>query len=499
MNVFRRMTALCAFLAVTNCSAQVSLEPGLAVTGAIVAANEVDSYTIRAQAGDVLLIRCARTDGNLHPLLQLQTLSGIPFLLTTGSPVAELDQAVPIGGVYGITVSDGFTGSSTGTYSLTAQIVNRPGHAQALSMGQPVLSPVVPIGGLASYTMAGNTGDTVLIRCALASGAIWPRLSLYDPYGNFLYSAYSTRYVDINRTLSAPGTYTLIVTDGKDGTNTGSVGLFAQRANRPAGAIPVDVGANTSGSIDSVAAMRTYSVPAVVGDVILAWVGTVSGSVKPMVRLYDPNGMSASSVAFSPYYELAQAVACNGTYTLIVGDGNDGASTGQFNLFVQKPVHPERAVQLSQGVSKAGVIDGPGVMKTFTLAIPPTGVSSLTLIMTKTSGTLWPHFHMYDEFGNEMSRWYTNQDTLFDTEVVFPGRTYVAIAGDGQNGAGTGDFTMEWTLDVQDTIRALLISAGLTKANADDIARLDLVQSSRWGNVIDIRDAIAVARKAWGL
>lgn len=499
MSKFGLSTVLGALLAISSCSAQVALEPGVSVTGAIVAANEVDSYTIRAQAGDMLLIRCARTNGDLKPYLELQSVFGGPIVAVFGPPTLEFTQGVPIGGIYHLTVRDGFTGSATGTYSLCVQIVNRPGHAQALSMGQSVLSPVVPPGGLVSYTLAGSAGDTVLIRGALSSGSLSPRLSLYDPYGNLLYSANSTKCVEICQTLSAPGAYTLFVSDGKDGTNAGSVGLFAQRTNRPDGAIPIEVGATMSGSIDSVAAMRTYRIPAVVGDVILAWIGAVSGTLKPLVRLYDPNGMLISSVALSPYYDLSVAAACAGTYTFIVADCNDGASTGQFNLFVQKPVHPERAVQLSQGVSKAGVVAGPASMKTFTMTIPPTGVSTLSLIMTRTSGTLWPHFHLYDDYGNELSRWYTNNDQLFDTEVVFPGRTYVAIASDGQNGACSGEFTMEWTLGVSDSIRALLISAGLAKANGDDMARLNLVQSGRWGNVIDIRDVIAVTRKAWGL
>lgn len=498
MVLTRFFTALATVFFAAATVAQTPLDPGVAAPGALATAHQTVSYTLSGQAGDSIAIRLTRVDGAFWPHVKLLDTTGA--LLAEGSDTTTVDmlQPVPATGTYTIAVYDGFNGSLTGTYSIYAQIVNRPGHATAILPGQSVLSPTVTAGGFASFTLSAQLGDVILARAATASGAIWPALKLYDPNGTLVDSAKGSGLAELNTTLSTSGTFTILIGDGFDGTKTGTFGLYTQLAGRPT-ADPFPVGASVAGSIDGIATMRTYTVQAVAGDAILARMSTASGNLWPMIRLYDPNGVFLAAATSSLSTDFARTVGIAGTYTLIVGDGFSGAYTGQYNMFVQKPAHPQAAADLGRGTSLKDTIPVAGAMKTYTLTVPPAGVNPLLLHMTRTDGNLWPLIRLYDSFGNKIKETYSNTGAAVLNAVVFPSRTYEVVVGDGHDGTGTGGYTLDWNLTVPGIVRSLLIAGGASAAAAADPPVLNVVNSSPSNDCIDLLDAVKLARTAWGL
>jgi len=93
---------------------------------------------------------------------------------------------------------------------------------------------------------------------------------LYTSAGSPVTSGWSSGdYVELTRTLTVSGTYTLWVGDN-GGTDTADYVLHLQRLNGPANARSIAYGQIVTGTIGFQAEMDVYTFTASAGDVILA-------------------------------------------------------------------------------------------------------------------------------------------------------------------------------------------------------------------------------------
>jgi hypothetical protein len=487
----------CAVLALLVLPAQATLELGVPVPGSIVAVDEVDSFDIGLQAGDTIVIQCTRTSGTLLPYVELTNIWHSVSIGVYGTPSPILDYTVPTGGAYTITVRDGLTGASTGDYVLCVQILNRPQNEQTLTMGQAVTGPALAPGAFATFTFSSQSGDAYFIRCGRAAGTVSPRYLLMDPSGTMIAydSTSSGTFLDQQCTLPTPGRYTLIVGDTHSPPEAGTLGVFAQRTNRPDGAVQVKVGETMPCTNSSPVKLDTFRLTIEKGDTIAAWVTRTYGSFAPRIMLFDPAGALLATGASSSGIDLSRTLSASGSYTLLVGDSITSTNTGQYNLYVQKPAHPGNAVFVPEGVTVSGAIASPGDMKTFIFTAPQGRSGEVTIYHSRTTGTLYPHLHLYDVYGIELMRWYTQGVTLWDSFTAKPGMSYIAVVGSGGNGLGTGEYTFKWDLALAYEMSALVAAGGLVNLDPNDMPRLDRLQPF---GIVNLVDATALLRKAWG-
>ena len=133
------------------------------------------------------------------------------------------------------------------------------------------------------------------------------------------------------------GTYSILVSDGFDGTLTGQYALYVQRLNSPANVTSLSYGQTVSGTIAMPAEMDTYTFTAGAGDTVVIGMSRVSGDLWQEIRLYDADGNLLNEDSGPVHAEVTQPLVLAGSYTILVGDGFDGTLTGDYNINLQGP------------------------------------------------------------------------------------------------------------------------------------------------------------------
>ncbi len=312
-------------------AAQAALGPlvnGGLVSGSLVTANQSNSYTFTANAGQALLLSVARTTGTFDPVLYLYDPTGRHIRTATGSQVANLSWNATVTGTYTVVVFDGGTGVQTGNYEL--HYARAPGaneHGALVNGG--LKAGALTVGDLDSYTFTANAGQALLLSVARTSGAFDPVLYLYDPSGRHIRTATGSQVANLSWNATVTGTYTVVVFDGGTGVQTGNYELHYARAPGASehGALTSGVakaGAMTVGDLDS------YTFPVVNGRSFRVSVTRTSGAFDPVVYLYDPSGRHVRTASGSQVAELTWTATVAGTYTVVAFDGGTGVQTGDY-------------------------------------------------------------------------------------------------------------------------------------------------------------------------
>ena len=328
--------------------AAADLSFGQTAIGTISTAAQVDSYTFSASANDAVIFTSAATSGTLSPLIQLydpnSTLIGTVPGSCTGASAAEMGPVMlAAAGTYTVTVGD-CGGANTGGYNLYAQRTNNPSGAANLSFSSTPASLINLAAQSDSFTFSANANDVVDLTMTAASGTLNPKIRLYNPDGSLNSSNHagsgstcSGAVVEMNAvSLPTTGIYTVILGDCGD-TKTGNYAVSAQRTNNPAGATPVFWSQTQSAYIGSAAQRVTYAFAGTASNVVDLTVTEKSGSLRPKIRLYSPDGSLLSSTPSGSCGGGTSAalnsvtLAQDGTYTLLVSDCLD-TSTGEYDL-----------------------------------------------------------------------------------------------------------------------------------------------------------------------
>jgi YD repeat-containing protein len=317
---------------------------GQVMAGSIITYPQVDSYTFEAAAGDSVTIRAGKVSGPYFiPSIGLYAPNGA--LLVQGS--YRVDQrALTATGTYTVKVWD--YRQTTGQYLVTWQRLNNP-CAPAIGCGQGTsgttgLTPDVPPWRF--YTFTASANDSVTIRAYLTSGTFSPLIELYGPDGTRIVEGNSP----LDRQLTLPGTYMLVVRDNSDGAPGGLYNLVWQRLNNPCNGTPIGCGQVLPGSIGAVGELDFYTFEASGGDSVTIRANKVSGTPYffPNIELYAPNGTYLIGGRSMPIDYKSLPV--NGTYTVIMRDYS--LTTGQYLLTWQRLNNPcAPAIGCGQGTS----------------------------------------------------------------------------------------------------------------------------------------------------
>ncbi|RPJ49799.1 MAG: hypothetical protein EHM21_06280, partial [Chloroflexi bacterium] len=282
-----------------------------------------------------------------------------------------------------------------------------------------------------TYTFTAQLGDAIIVSASRVSGSLWPKLRLYDPQGHLIADKSSAIHTEIAIDLvqnfiflpittnnaassgpalqlrpgppetiaAAPGVYTLRVSDGFNGTYTGSYNLYLQKRNPPSGAASAAYAQNVNGAIAQPAEMDAVTFTAAAGDRIIFGMSRVSGDLWQKMRLYNPLGVLVQEISSAIHSEMNYTIpaGASGVYSIFTMDGFNGTYTGSYNLYIQKLNPPSAAASLSYSQTVSGVIDQPAEMKalTFTAAAG----DRIFAGMSRASGSLWLKMRLYNPTG----------------------------------------------------------------------------------------------------
>jgi hypothetical protein len=324
-----------------------------------------------------------------------------------------------------------------------------------------------------AYTFIANAGDVILLGITKVSGNLWPRIRLYDAASNLLeeettfdhaeiihesvttsptFKIYlpivfrnctglsaSTQLESRHLALSATasGTYTILVSDGFNGTFTGEYNLFLQRLNSPVDSIPIAFGKTFTSTINLPAEMDTFSFSANAGDEILIGATQLS-DVWPRVQLFDPQGHWVREHGTHTHFEITQTLSTAGNYTLLFNDSFGGDSTGDYALHLQRLNPPADPANLSYGQTITGTISMPAEMDAYTFS----GTAGDTILIGATQiSDVWPGIQLFDPQGNLLTAFGTH--THFEiTHTLSVAGNYTILFDDSFKGGFTGDYAL---------------------------------------------------------
>ncbi|MFK8014074.1 MAG: hypothetical protein AB8G17_01370 [Gammaproteobacteria bacterium] len=371
--IYRVLIALLLIAGAWASNAQTALPNGGVVSAALSTADEVDTYSFFAQAGDSVQIRVADTDAGLvFPTIDLMDPSGtqiasasneaVAFVLCDGSGSCAINQT----GTYTLNVSSGRPAETGGYDVYFTSAPSAP--ADAVLNNGGVVSGFIDLGDIDAFAFDAQAGDSVQIRVADTDGGLlFPVARLYNPDGSLLATT-SNENVSLllcdgsaSCALTQSGTYTLVVDDGRIAftgnydvhyTNISGVSVDGSLVN----------GGFVSGDID-LGDIDAYRFDAQAGDSVQIRVAdTDAGLLFPAARLYNPDGSLLAEISNENVSLLLcdGSASCvlsqSGTYTLVVDDGRI-AFTGSYDVHYTNIAGAQADGMLINGDKVSGAID----------------------------------------------------------------------------------------------------------------------------------------------
>ncbi len=423
---------------------------GASVPGSLATAATADSYSFTVDAGAVALVRAGVSAGTMTPDLRIYAADGVlvcsrfdQYEQGTEANPCVLSQA----GSYTLWIAD-YSGVRNGSYVLYLQQLDAPAGTAELAVGA-VQTGSLPSAALAdSYALLATANDVVELRLGVTAGTMRPTLRVFSPEGILLCSQ-TNQYnpgTEIARcVLPQSGTYLVLVTDVSV-TRTGSYSLFAQRLRDAVGALPLALGAQTSGTIQSAAQVNSYTIHGQANDVLLIRVARTSGGLNPAAVLFDPDGIAVCGDA-EQYGAAVELVRCplsrSGTYTLFVAD-TSVVKTGGYGLYAQSVASPAASWLITDLGVFGGILPGAAWGNAYSWLAGQN--ETLHLRMTITSGTIRPAIRVYDPDGTlvcSASQQY-NLTAEIATCLLPRAGLYTFLATDS-SGVGNGSYNLSVT------------------------------------------------------
>jgi hypothetical protein len=385
-----------------NPGSPVPIAFGQTLSGSILTAAEMDTYTFTASAGDKVLVMMSTSSGSLWEGIRVYSPDGTKLCQAPDSNPAEIASCtLPSAGTYSILAYDASTSGFTGDYYLYLQRLNNPGSPVPIAFGQTLAGSIITPAEMDTYTFTASAGDKVLVRMGKPTGTLAPAIRVYSPDGTRLCEAHSGIVAEIaSCTLPSAGTYSILAY-AYYGTDTGNYYLYLQRLNNPGSPVPIAFGQTLSGSILTPAEMDTYTFTASAGDKVLVMMSTSSGSLWEGIRIYSPDGTKLCQAPDSNPAEIASCTLPSaGTYSILAYDASTSGFTGDYYLYLQRLNNPGSPVSIAFGQTLAGSIITPAEMDTYTFTA--SAGDKVLVRMGKPTGTLAPAIRVYSPDGTRL-------------------------------------------------------------------------------------------------
>jgi len=303
----------------------------------------------------------------------------------------------------------------------------------------PATVDIASAGAVACITFEGADGDLEFDDVEVTSGSVSPFIDIFNPSG---ISTCAGPYDEAGGCmLDQTGTWMIQLTDGGDGTQTGTLNIGVQRVDVAAQCKTLAFGPTTvKGKIKVAAGISCFTFSGTSGGMIYAHVVGVKGTIgTPILLLGSPNGSEPCG-----YAELGtMQCSLNDTGTQSLLFFSNSTHTGSFNLSIQLLTNPEQCPTMTKnGASIPSGIDTIGQVRCFKFAGKKGEKTTTTL--TDITGTLQPLMDLFNPSGTSILAGPT--DSLSYTLNV--AGTWVVLIED-DDGPNLGNFTIALSLSTE--------------------------------------------------
>ncbi len=362
-------------------------------------------YTLQANAGDIYQFRAARASasGGFVPSAEIYDSKGtrvaaLPAASASGHAASTSTITFPASGLYSVIVSAPLDGS-LGAYSLSTIRLNRPcDGVQALTCSSIVDGAINGLIRSQVYGLTASAGDSYLLRLLRpdAGSLFRPRIDIYDRAGNSVLFLNTTDLARANFTVPADGTYTLVVTDSFDSSQSGSFTLSMLRLNRPCDAGTLSCGAPSAGSLPRSLASSIYAYTAAAGESFSVRMLPNSGTPQPAIEVYDAQGNPVGQPLSGNFAGVDVVQPPPGSYTILATDSSMQPSASSFTLDLLRTVNA-CSVPAAQGATVNGVVSSAAPFLTYRIAA--SSGDMLSLRSTSSTPNFASQMELYDPTG----------------------------------------------------------------------------------------------------
>lgn len=220
---------------------------GGSINGNISTAGQIDSYFFDGVAGESIRIRVGDTSATaFFPRVELFDASNNSISFNNGTDAAWISTTFANTETYKIEVRDE-TSTNTGGYVL--HFAQMPGANEFGTLYKDIVFyESVSLADIDSYTFSASNGANIQVTVIdLNTTALFPRVDLFDPDGNWIEQGDGSTTATFSRILTTEGIYTLVVYDGTSGgwrTGDYSIELTGTGIVEPNSlTVPIPVGA----------------------------------------------------------------------------------------------------------------------------------------------------------------------------------------------------------------------------------------------------------------
>ena len=407
----------------------------------------IDSYSVNLAAGDPVSLLTAAVDvgSALLPILQIYDPQGnvVPYgspPVTGSHQVIHYAFTAMLSGSYTILVFDGSKAlTNTGGYAISILRANQPcTNAQGLTCS-PVDGSVSGLLGAAIYTVKANGNDTFLVRLLRGSqsGSFFPHVDVYDPNGNAVQSLDANGLKSSVFTAPSAGLYTLVVSDGFDGSQSGTYSLSLLPVNGSCATATLSCGAVSTGSFSRPLASSVYTYNAAPGESFTVRMLDNSGVLQPAVAVYDAQGKAVGQSSSGNVTGIDITQATGGSYTIIASDASTHPTGGPFSIDLLRTVNACGATP-AQGQTVTSLVSGAQPYLSYT--IPASSGDMLSVRSASFTPGFSAQMDLYDPTGARL-----DTETYGISHQISLAGNYTVIVGAAGVRTG-GAYSLAWQL-----------------------------------------------------
>jgi hypothetical protein len=433
-----------------------SLTNGASHTGSLTA-GDLDMWTLKAQAGDRIVLLLSKTAGGAALSLQLELFGpdGTKIASQSDITAARIDAQATATGTYTAVVS-GLTPDQTGSYQL--QLVQAPGTLTVPGgdEGGPLpdgtaQNGTITLGDIDPWTFDAAVGDRLTLQLTKTGGgaAFTPQLELLAPNGDRRRYGQGQNGVSLDLAIEAAGTYVALVSDASR-IGTGTYTLQLSRGTTAPISKVLTNGIITQANLGGAGQTNSWQFLASTGDRIVLRVGKAgTGNFNPWIRLYSPNNILLGSLSTASATEIALTATNSGTFVVTVSDGSSTHNqTGDYRLSMAKP-----GAAVGTGTSSGGGLTN-GLATTGSISQGDLNVWTITANAGETliarmgelvaSSSLTPYLRLYGPDGVLITQYGASSTAAEVATRATNSGTFTLVAGDNTPSfSGNGTYRLK--------------------------------------------------------